>query len=49
MEGSEIQDLAAEIVPFENNTNAILDLRSGGVDVVFMDIVVANYILSQDQ
>ena len=49
LEGSEIQDLAAEIVPFENNTNAILDLRSGGVDVVFMDIVVANYILSQDQ
>lgn len=49
LEGSEIEDMAAEIVPFENNTNAILDLRSGGVDAVFMDIIVANYILSQDK
>lgn len=49
LEGSEIKEMAAEIVPFETNTFAILDLRSGGVDAVFMDIVAAKYILAQDK
>lgn len=32
-----------EVVPFDDNTVALQDLKGGGVDAVLVDIIVANY------
>ena len=39
---------AKEIVPFDDNQTALMDLEKGGVDAVFLDEIVARYWISQN-
>ena len=39
----EFKESLAEVVPFDENVTALLDLNNGGIDGVLVDIVVANY------
>ena len=45
LEASEYGKAAAEIIPFDDNLTAMLDLEHGGVDFVFLDEVVAEYLI----
>ena len=38
-----------EVVPFEFNAVALMDLRQGGLDAVLMDLVVADYYITTEQ
>lgn len=38
-----------EVVPFEFNAVALMDLRQGGVDAVLMDLVAANYYIATEK
>lgn len=38
-----------EVVPFDYNTDALMDLRQGGLDAVLMDLVVADYYITTEQ
>lgn len=44
----EIAKTFGEIVEFDQNLNAFLDLKSGRVDAVVMDIIVGRYIITTD-
>ena len=39
----DVKDSLAEVLPFDDNNKALLDLKAGGCDAVLMDEVVANY------
>lgn len=43
LDASEAGKAAKEIVPFDDNQTALLDLEKGGVDAVFLDEIVAKY------
>ena len=43
LDASEAGKAAKEIVPFDDNQTALMDLDKGGVDAVFLDEVVAKY------
>ncbi len=43
LEASEAGKAAKEIVPFDDNQTALLDLEKNGVDAVFLDEIVAKY------
>jgi polar amino acid transport system substrate-binding protein len=43
LEASEAGKAAKEIVPFDDNQTALMDLDKGGVDAVFLDEIVAKY------
>lgn len=40
-----LKNSLAEVVPFKDNTTALMDLETNGVDAVLMDDVVANYFI----
>ena len=43
LDASEAGKAAKEIVPFDDNQTALMDLDKGGVDAVFLDEIVAKY------
>lgn len=43
LDASEAGKAAKEIVPFDDNQTALMDLEKGGVDAVFLDEIVAKY------
>ncbi|MCQ2100430.1 MAG: amino acid ABC transporter substrate-binding protein [Fibrobacter sp.] len=43
LESSDAGKAAKEIVPFDDNQTAMMDLDKGGVDAVFLDEIVAKY------
>ena len=43
LDASEVGKAAKEIVPFDDNQTALMDLDKGGVDAVFLDEIVAKY------
>ncbi len=43
LEASEAGKTAKEIVPFDDNQTALMDLEKGGVEAVFLDEIVAKY------
>lgn len=43
LEASDAGKAAKEIVPFDDNQTAMMDLDKGGVDAVFLDEIVAKY------
>ena len=43
LEASEAGKAAKEIVPFDDNQTALMDLEKGGVEAVFLDEIVAKY------
>lgn len=43
LEASNAGKAAKEIVPFDDNQTALMDLEKGGVDAVFLDEIVAKY------
>jgi polar amino acid transport system substrate-binding protein len=43
LEASEAGKAAKEIVPFDDNQTALMDLEKGGVEAVFLDEIVARY------
>ena len=43
LEASDAGKAAKEIVPFDDNQTALMDLEKGGVDAVFLDEIVAKY------
>ena len=43
LEASEAGKSAAQILPFDDNQTALMDLDRGGVDAVFLDEIVARY------
>jgi ABC-type amino acid transport substrate-binding protein len=44
----EIAETFGELVEFDQNLNAFLDLKSGRVDAVVMDVIVGRYIITTD-
>lgn len=38
-----------EVVPFDYNSDALMDLRQGGLDAVLMDLVVAEYYITTEE
>ena len=50
LDASDVGKAAQEIVAFDDNQTALMDLEKGGVDAVFMDEIVARYwIVSNDK
>jgi len=49
LEKSEFAKTVKEILPFESNTMALVDLKANGVDAVFVDVIVANYLIAQEK
>lgn len=43
LDASEAGKAAKEIVPFDDNQTALMDLEKGGVDAVFLDEIVSKY------
>jgi polar amino acid transport system substrate-binding protein len=43
LDASDVGKTAKEIVPFDDNQTALMDLDKGGVDAVFLDEIVAKY------
>ena len=43
LDASDVGKAAKEIVPFDDNQTALMDLEKGGVDAVFLDEIVAKY------
>lgn len=48
LDASDAGKAAKEIVPFDDNQTALMDLEKGGVDAVFLDEIVARYWISQN-
>ncbi|MBP0963667.1 MAG: amino acid ABC transporter substrate-binding protein [Oscillospiraceae bacterium] len=46
LEGSEFNGQAGEIIGYDDNVTAFMDLDANGVDAVFLDSVVANYFIT---
>ena len=46
LEGSEFKGQAGEIIGYDDNVTAFMDLDANGVDAVFLDSVVANYFIT---
>lgn len=46
LEGSEFNSQAGEIIGYDDNVTAFMDLDANGVDAVFLDSVVANYFIT---
>lgn len=44
----ELKDSLAEVVAYDSNTVALVDLEAGGVDAVLMDSVVADYFIASN-
>ena len=50
LDASDVGKAAQEIVAFDDNQTALMDLEKGGVDAVFLDEIVARYwIVSNDK
>jgi len=49
LEVSDAGKAAAEILPFDDNQTALLDLDKGGVDAVFLDEIVAKYWIASNE
>ncbi len=48
LEASEAGKAAKEIIPFDDNQTALMDLEKGGVEAVFLDEIVAKYWIVQN-
>ena len=48
LDASAAGQAAKEIVPFDDNQTALMDLEKGGVDAVFLDEIVAKYWIVQN-
>ncbi len=48
LDASDAGKAAKEIVPFDDNQTALMDLEKGGVDAVFLDEIVAKYWIVQN-
>ncbi|MCF0222716.1 MAG: amino acid ABC transporter substrate-binding protein [Fibrobacter sp.] len=48
LEASPVGQSAKEIVPFDDNQTALMDLEKGGVEAVFLDEIVAKYWIVQN-
>ncbi|MCF0215529.1 MAG: amino acid ABC transporter substrate-binding protein [Fibrobacteraceae bacterium] len=48
LEASDAGKSAKEIVPFDDNQTALMDLEKGGVEAVFLDEIVARYWIVQN-
>ncbi len=49
LENSEVGKAAAEILPFDDNQTALLDLDKNGVAAVFLDEIVAKYWIASNE
>ena len=49
LEASDVGKAAAEILPFDDNQTALLDVDKGGVDAVFLDEIVAKYWITSNE
>ena len=47
LEGSEFNGQAGEIIGYDDNVTAFMDLDANGVDAVFLDSVVANFEITE--
>ncbi len=43
---AEFKATLGEIIPFEENLTALMDLNQGGLDTVLVDVIVANYYMT---
>jgi polar amino acid transport system substrate-binding protein len=43
---AEFKASLSEVVPFDENMTALMDLNQGGVDAVLVDVIVANYYMT---
>lgn len=45
---AEFKASLGEVVPFEENLTALMDLNQGGLDTVLVDVIVANYYMAMN-